>query len=146
MATEVYLKRRMGALYPTNRGDEEALMSLPEGVTVKAVITQPRNVKHHRMFMALLNAVYPHQEAYGTFESFHAAIKVALNYGETVVLPDGRVIIVPGSISFAKMDQTTFNQFFDKAVDLILNKVLRGVEKPELMQQVNEILEGRSAA
>lgn len=146
MATEVYLKRRMGALYPTNRGDEEALMSLPEGVTVKAVITQPRNVKHHRKFMALLNAVYPHQEAYATFESFHAAIKVALGYGDTVALPDGRVIIVPGSISFAKMDQQSFEQFYQRAMDLICSKVIPGLGRPELQQQVNEILEGRPAA
>lgn len=146
MATEVYLRRKMGALYPVSRGDEEALMALPEGVTVKASITQPRNVQHHRKFMALLNVVFPHQETYATFDSFHAAIKVALGYGDTVVLPDERVIIVPKSISFAKMDQKAFEQFYQRAVDLICNKVIPGLGKPELQQQVNEILEGRSAA
>lgn len=146
MATEIYLRRRMGALYPVSRGDEEAIQRVPEGKVLKASITQPRNVKHHRKFMALLNAVYPHQSAYATFDSFHAAVKVALGHGETVVLPDKRVMVVPKSISFAQMDQLQFDEFYTAAVELICAKVIPGINKPELEQQVEDILEGRQYA
>lgn len=73
----------------------------------------------------------------------YAAIKVALGYGETVKLPDGRAILIPGSISFAAMDQGEFEQFYERAVELILTRILPGVDRPELDAQVMDILDGR---
>jgi hypothetical protein len=79
------MKRNLSALVPDNRGSEELLRELPEGTTFKVTVVNPRNVKHHKKFFALLQAVYPHQKTYVTFESFHAAVKVALGHGETVI-------------------------------------------------------------
>lgn len=143
MATEIYMRRRLNALVPADRGSEEALAKIPQGETVRATVTRPRNVDHHRKWWALLQAVYPHQDTYATINAFHAAIKVALGYGETVKLPDGRAILIPGSISFAAMDQGEFEQFYERAVELILTRILPGVDRPELDAQVMDILDGR---
>ena len=116
MATELFMKRRLSSLVPTNRMSEELLRNLPEHVTLKIVATQPRNPKHHAKFMALIAAIYPHQSIYPTMDSFRKAITVALGYGDTVKLPDGRVMLIPGSISFAKMDQRAFEEFYERAV------------------------------
>jgi len=144
MATELFMKRRLSSLVPTNRMSEELLRDLPEHVTLKIVATQPRNPKHHAKFMALIAAIYPHQSIYPTMESFRKAITVALGYGDTVKLPDGRVMLIPGSISFAKMDQRAFEEFYERAVHLILTRVLPGADRPDLEREVMEILEGRA--
>lgn len=146
MATDMFLRKRLGTLVPADPMSAQALADLPAGVTVKAVITQPRNLDHHRKWWALLQAVFPHQSTYATLDSFHAAIKVALGYGETVKLPDGRMIVIPGSISFARMDQAAFEQFYDRAVDLILTRILPGLDRADLEQEVLDILAGRNAA
>jgi hypothetical protein len=136
----------MGALYPVSRWDEEALAALPQGRTVKAKITLPRNEKHTRKYFALLDAVFPHQSGYATRDGFRKAIAIALGHCDTFVLLDGSVSVEAKSISFSKMDQLQFDEFYTAAVELICAKVIPGINKPELEQQVEDILEGRQYA
>lgn len=142
MSTEAFFRRQMGALRPVDAAGEQALADIPQGELVRVTIRRPRNVLHHRKWFALLNVIFPHQSLYPTQETLLAAIKVALGYGDTVKLPDGRTIIVPGSISFAKMDQTAFTSFYDRAVNLIVTKIIPGVGREDLEREVNEILDG----
>lgn len=116
------------------------------GKTIRMKWAAPRNVGHHNKFFALLNTVFPHQSVYPTFDTFRDAVSVALGYGDTVKLGDGRTIICAKSISFAKMDQVAFGEFYDRAVNLILTKILPHVDRADLEQQVHDILDGRSAA
>ena len=140
--TELFLRRHMGALRPVDAAGESVLAEIAAGEIVRAVISRPRNVQHHRKFFALIKAIFPHQELYPTEATLLAAIKVALGYGETVKLPDGRAIIIPKSISFAKMDQAAFTQFYDRAVSLILTRILPGVSRADLAREVADILAG----
>ena len=105
MATQLLMKRQGKGLVPADPVAAELMAKLPMGKVLKGTISQPRNPDHHRKFFALLGAVFPHQDTYATNESFLSAIKCALGYGESVKLLDGRTVLVPGSISFAKMDQ-----------------------------------------
>lgn len=146
MATDIFLKRRLGGLFPADAMSEAALLDMPANATVKARITVPRNIQHHRKFFALLQAVLPHQETYATLDALTAAMKVATGHGETVKLPDGRLVLVPGSISFAKMDQKAFEAFYDRAVDIILTRILPGIDRADIEAQVHDILNGRNVA
>lgn len=146
MATELFARRHMGALRPIDAAGEQALADIPQGELVRVTIRRPRNVQHHRKFFALVAAIYPHQDLYPTEETLLAAIKVALGYGESIKLPDGRTIIVPGSISFAKMDQKAFADFYDRALTLILARILPGVNKADLEREIDEILAGYNGA
>ena len=143
MATTLFLQRSLNSLKPVDAHGEEMLRGLPKGKHLKAVITQPRNVQHHRKFFALLNAIHPHQDTYPTIDSLLCAMKCALGYGETVELPDGRIVLVPGSISFAKMDQADFSNFYARAVALIETKILPGVDSADLKREVAEIMRGQ---
>ena len=140
------MRRHMGALRPIDAAGEQALAEIPHGELVRVTIRRPRNVQHHRKFFALIAAIYPHQDLYPTEETLLAAIKVALGYGESIKLPDGRTIIVPGSISFAKMDQKAFAEFYDRALTLILARILPSVNKADLEREIDEILAGYNGA
>lgn len=142
MATEAFLRKQMGALRPFDSAGEAVLAEIAHGEMVRVTIRRPRNVNHHRKFWALLAVIFPHQTHYPTEETLLAAIKVALGYGESVKLPDGRTIIIPGSISFAKMDQKAFEQFYDRALTLILTRILPGVDRKDLEREVADILAG----
>lgn len=146
MATELWLVRRMGHLVPANEQSAELLAKLPQDRWVLASIRNPRNLKHHRKFMALVQAVYPHQDMWPTFNSFRRALTAALGHGEVVTAKDGRKYIEAESISFASMDQTEFEEFYNKAVDLILTRILPAVNKDDLEREVNDILAGHKEA
>lgn len=144
MAETVFMRRKLGGLRPIDAASAEALERIPETEEVRVEITRPRNLKHHRKFFALLNAIYPHQKTYPTHKLFRAAVSVAMGFGETTKLPDGRVIIVPESISFANMDQAAFEQFYDRAVELMVTRILPNVNRADLNREVDEILAGRA--
>lgn len=146
MATELWLQRRMGHLVPANAQSAELLAKLPDDRWVLAEVRNPRNLKHHRKYFALLQAVYPHQSVWPTLRSFQRAMKKALGHGEWVTSSDGRQEFIEDSISFASMDQTEFEQFYDRAVEVILTKVLPNVDSADLEREVADILEGRKAA
>lgn len=142
MADAFFARRVLGSLKPIDAMGEEAIGGIKAGEVVRVEVTRPRNVKHHRKFFALLNVIYPHQTTYPTPEQFRAAITVALGFGESIKLLGGRTIIVPGSISFSKMDQAEFDKFYDRAVELIATKVLPGIDRADVDREVNDILEG----
>lgn len=142
MAVEIFLRRQMGALRPIDAMGEQAIADIPQNELVRVTIKRPRNVQHHRKFWALVAAIFPHQSLYPTEEALLAAMKVALGFGSQVTLPDKRIIVIPGSISFAKMDQKAFDQFYERAVALIVSKILPNVDRKDLEREVADILAG----
>jgi hypothetical protein len=53
--------------------------------------------------------------------------------------------VVAKSISFASMTQDEFEQWFDRAVDLICKQVL-DMSRDDLLAEIGDILAGRRAA
>lgn len=143
MAETVFMQRSLGSLKPVDETGAEIIGKISAGETVRCEITRPRNLAHHRKFFALLNVIYPHQTVYGSRAAFRAAIEVALGFGETVKLPDSRIIIIPTSISFANMDQTAFDALFEKAIDLIITRILPGIDRADLNREVDSIILGQ---
>ena len=146
MAETVFLTRTLGGLRPSNSLAAEALDRIPVGQEIKAEITRPRHLVHHRKFFALLQAIYPHQDTYSTMRAFRAALTCAAGHCEATTLPDGRTILIPESISFGKLDQAGFEQFYDRALDVVLTRILPGINRDDVTREVDEILAGRQAA
>lgn len=145
MATELFMRRALGTLRPVDAAGEEALRSMRGDEIVHVTIKRKRNERHHRKFFALLNVVFPHQDTYPTMETFRAAVTCALGFADTVKLPDGRVILVPRSISFANMDQTEFDAFYERAVALICTRIIPGIGRADVEREVSDIIVGRAA-
>ena len=51
-------------------------------------------------------------------------------------MKDGNVAYIPKSIAFASMDQTAFNDFWDKAVTFIVTKVIPGMNRDALETEI----------
>lgn len=138
----IFMRRTLTGLRPTDALGGEALERVPLNEDVRVEITRPRRLGHHRKFFALLNAVFPHQTTYGSLNLFRAAIEVSLGFGESVKLPGGRTIIIPKSIGFSSMDQTEFDTLFDKAVELIVTRIIPGLDSDDLRKEVDDIILG----
>lgn len=144
MATEVMLSWQQGRFGAADAFSMELLGALKEGETVKATITRPRNEKHHRKFFALMKVVFDAQDRYPTMDHLLKAIKIGVGLYELVPLTKTQTVIDLGSISFAKMDQAAFEQFYNKVVQLIVTRILPNVDSADLEAQVNEILGERA--
>ena len=136
--------RTISGLRPEFDDDMRKLTPIPLGTVMMVEAKQPRNVKHHRLYWALVNKVFENQSKYATADDLHEAIKYALGYYRTVQTPT-REIVVTESITFRKMDQTEFREFFDKVVRLVCQHILPGVRGEELRREIYEMIGDASA-
>lgn len=141
---DVRLVMKDGRLHPADHLAAEDLRGLKNGETVRAQITRPRNAGHHRKFFALMKVVFDNQSRYPTLKHLVDAIKLAIGHCDERKV-DGKDIVVLRSISFAKLDQSGFEQFYDRVLDLVLTKILPHVARSDIEARVLDIINGPSA-
>lgn len=136
-------QKHLGALRPADEAGSDALRKIANGEIISIEIKRPRNIRHHRMFWALMTIVHDNMdhERYPTVEDLTAAIKIAAGLRTRIELPNGDVGFIPGSIAFHKMDQAAFGEFYDRVCDLIVKFFLPGVDSEALREEV-EIMTG----
>lgn len=96
----------------------------------------PRNARHHRKFWLLCERI---SEATGLpldvvsdmlkIESGHYMLVKSRKYGE---------LKIPRSISFANMDQTQFNVFYEACIQAICQNWSR--TRPEVMAAIEDLI------
>lgn len=142
MALDLLLVRQGQRLAAADPISLEALESIRENETVTAAIRRNRNPGHHRKLWALIGAVFPHQDQYATQHDLLNALKIATGYFETGKTIEGIPFMVPKSISFASMSQTPFEQWYERVVDVILTRILPNVNRDELTDLIDDIING----
>lgn len=118
----------------------DTLQGIGQRETVVAAIRRARNPRHHRKLFALLNVIFPHQTQFATIEDLLNTLKVATGLFDTGKTIDGIPFMMPRSISFASMTQTSFEQFYERVVDVITTKIVPGIGRDDLARQVDDIL------
>jgi hypothetical protein len=139
---EVILEYRDSCLHPVDAVSLDLISDIKAGEQVRAAITRPRNAKHHAKFYVLMTEVFHNQNQFATLECLINVVKIALGYCDQFKGMRGETITVPKSISYASMSQKSFEQFYDRVVELICEKILPGMKSSALEQRVFEILGG----
>ena len=144
MATSQIMVKRLGALRPTDDSGIEALQKIGDGELVKVSWSRPRNIRFHNKFFAMLGIVLKNQEHYKSMDELLGVCKIQI--GHVTVVSTGRgAVSLPKSISFAKMDETEFSAFYDRAVNWVLSDVIPGLQRQHLDAEVEAELIGFAA-
>lgn len=118
--TILYLRRIGNALYPDGDESISELLKLPFGKSFRAEVKQPRNVQFHRLYFALCKRI---ADGVGRdAEEISTIFKFATGHVEQVHSRTYGYIKVPRSISFAKLDNAAFTEFFSKCVEVALTE------------------------
>lgn len=123
---EIHLVRTSLGLQAYGDEDYEALKRIKPGAVVKARITQPRNVKFHRKFFALINAVWDcltesQRENLRSRDAFREQLLIVSGFSEPLYDINGEKFMERAkSISFSKMDEPAFNTVYNRVLDTIL--------------------------
>lgn len=83
-----------------------------------------RNGKFHRLFFAILKLISENSSPEITPETALYLAKVGAGVGQWIATPGGKDLFVPGSISFASMDQTAFDAFVKAAIPPLCNRYM----------------------
>jgi len=143
--TKHFMLQKGGALWPEDEECQKRLQKIGDDNACEIEIIVPRNIKHHRKFWKMMDLVRRQsvlQDRYPTTEALVQSFKIVTGVIEPVILPDGEIRMVPGSISFAKMDQGEFDAFYTKAVKIIVIDFLGGGPEDEegLRNEIEEMI------
>lgn len=127
MAQELLMARRGPYLAPWGPMDAGGVEVLPHGKPLKVKVTRARSVPQHRLYWSMLNLVADNMDTPVTADALHEWIKLRCGVSIMIPLRSGKIDVVPGSIAFDKMEQTEFQQFFDKAKTLIVEHLIPGL-------------------
>jgi hypothetical protein len=146
MARDVLMRFRAGGLYPADKASADLLAKYRDGEMVRVKgMNRPRNPRHHSLYWVLLDTVWQNQETFPTVEQLHRAMKIATAlYDEYEI--GGKTVISLRSTDFTAMKQDEFNQYYDRVVRLICERVIPGMSDEALKARVLGIVEGRDAA
>ena len=132
-------------LAPDDEDGLERLQRIGVGGAVQVEVTQPRNIGHHRKFWKMMDLVHKQsvlRDRFPTTEALVQSFKIVTGVVEPVILPDGEIRMVPGSIAFANMEQGAFDEFYSNAVKVIVRDFLGGGPEDEvgLRNEIEEII------
>lgn len=138
---DFWMIREGMTLRPFGAESAEVFGKIPFGKVVHVTAKQPRNGAHHRLFWTLCARI---AGAVGC-DAEHIAhiLKVRTGHVDLVKTRRG-VEEIPCSISFAKMDQAAFKEFFDKCVAVIHTEL--GIAQPDILECVKDLLDEKAAA
>ena len=135
---KLVLRKHLGSLRPADEQCETWLGKIANGDCIMVDARKPRNIQHHRKLFALLNLVVENIDQSITVEMLLGIIKLRTGYCDVIQTAKGEIAL-PKSIAFESMDQTQFSEFYDKAVDFIIQEILP-VSRAELESEILEMV------
>lgn len=129
------VRHRNGVLAPASPEAIEIIRALPEGKEVSCSIRRPRSHRHHRKYWALCRLVASNHEQLKNEKMVDQVIKIESGHVDLVKV-GGAYYKLPRSISFSAMDQDGFNEFYNRACDVVCDKLLPGVDREEVQEQL----------
>ncbi len=100
-----------------------------------------RNAKLLAKYWVMVGVVLDNQEKYRTKDQLHIVIKRCLGVVEEIYNPiTNSIDIDTGSVSFSKMDEAIFQQFYKDALTFCCRYVITGASPDEVEARVNQLI------
>jgi uncharacterized protein DUF1367 len=109
------------------------------GEVVELKPTRVRNEKYHRLFFAILKLISDNSNPHISEKAALHFAKLASGTGEAVTDSRGETHFVPGSISFAKMDQAGFEAFVQAAIPPLVGRFMVGTAPDAVIREAMEL-------
>jgi hypothetical protein len=130
------------ALRPWGAESGDVISKLPSDKPLEVTIKTKRNARHSALYWVLCHRIAAAIGANDP-ENVSDVLKIETGYCVTVKSKRYGELKLPRSISFAKMGQAEFAEFFDRCLEVIQNEW--GIERPDMLAAVKDILEPESA-
>jgi hypothetical protein len=147
MAT-LFLKRTLVGFSPADMPSERKMKGYKVGAVMRAEIVQPRNYRHHCLFMSLLSLTFKNQEKHTDPQSFRRAVAFEAGHVEEFQTLDGEIHRIPLAYSYDELpDESEFSVKFAAAME-VCAKILHNMDRGELAREVERYADehyGRAA-
>lgn len=89
---------------------KRGIEALEIGETLSFEWRKPRSPKFHRMFFAMLHALFDMQEQFADVDQLRAWLTVGAGYADFAPGPRGRMVAMPKSIAWDRMEDNEFRE------------------------------------
>ena len=127
-------KRLDGSFMPVYDSDKEAVKKIKAGEDVEIDIKRPRNLQFHKKLWSLLNLVFSNQSVYTEIDDLRKDLTIASGYYRERPTYTGDMVLEPLSISFAKMTQDTFDDYYQKMINSVCTHM--GISEKDIQENI----------
>jgi hypothetical protein len=135
MTDRLLYRRALDGFLPANDEANDYFTGVRLGEIVELKATKVRNGKFHRLFFAILKLISENSEPHISPKAALHFAKLATGTGEIVTDSRGEKHFIPGSISFAKMDQRGFEDFVAKAIPPLVGRFMAGSAPQDVIKE-----------
>jgi len=100
--------------------DYDKMKRIKVGDLLQCEIKKPRNYQFHKKFFALLNMIYQNQERYNNIDHLRNDLTIEAGFYTLRQNLKGEEIYEADSISFSKMNEEKFEDYYSKCLDVIV--------------------------
>lgn len=151
---EMLLLRTPQGFIPATDAESDKIRKVKLGATIRAEVSQPRNYQFLKKWMVLATLAFDMwsetvepREYKGVpvepnFERFRKDLVILCGYFTPVYNVRGECRLEADSISFAKMDEETFEQLYSQTITAILKHILpnAGLSEESLRMMTDEVV------
>ena len=124
-------------LSPCTTLTTDQIAKLKRDTEYRFKVVRERNYEFHKKVLALFNLGFENQEKYKSFEHYRKVTTMKAGYYEAVETDKG-TIYLPDSLSFASMNQDTFEALFERLLDAVADQLQ---SKPfEIRNQLDDFM------
>jgi len=117
---KIYLVKQLNNTFKVAYdSDYERLKKVKVGEVYECEIKQPRNLKFHKKYFALVKMLFDNQERYKDMEELRRDLTIEAGFYNERANFQGEVIREAKSISFASMTQSDFDDLYDRTIYVI---------------------------
>jgi hypothetical protein len=116
---KLFVKNTISGLVPLYPADLDQKKHLKLGMEYEVNIKHPRNIGFHKKFFALINIGHENTSLDMPFDTYRRYVTMKAGYFKTYTTNKGTYYEAE-SISFAAMDQATFEEVYSRVLDIII--------------------------
>lgn len=137
MTTErnLFVKAMDGSMRAFNEEASDYVNAVKVGDVIELKATKVRNGQYHKLFFAMLKLVSENSNPHISPKAAMLYAKMAAGVGEFEPDTRGGQHFIPGSISFAKMDQNAFKDFVQTAIPPLVGRFMVGTAPDDLIRE-----------
>lgn len=137
--------RRGSGLHVVDDEGREAIRALKINVPVMVEVKANRSVRQHRLWWGMIRKVHENlperlEPMWPRPENLSKAILERLGFVDELTGLDGKVYRQVQSISFDKMDGLEFNEVMNRAIDLVVEIIIPGIDSDALRDEIADMV------
>lgn len=139
MTDRALFRKTLSGFVPFNDEAQSFTDRCKLGDVVELKAVRVRNGAFHRLFFAILKLISDNSSPHITPDTALYLAKVGAGCGEWISTPAGKDLFVPGSISFAAMNQDDFDAFVKAAIPPLCMRFMHGSAPEKVIAEAMEL-------